>query len=224
MKECVLAMLTVFCGTAPDTTESEADVPEVRPVPAPEEKREDGPDALLDQALVYGATVAYTAVHVDVRQRIVRRASWANIGNNFTDPIGRAIEGAGRDHDSFLTNYVSHPLSWGLVGYYLRSQGHSFWSSFAMSQAHSVFWEYIVEGSYAYPSGKDLITNVGGALLGIALAEWVHGGDLDGVALQVRPGPAYAMAGSGGASFGSAAAAAPTAPGAAVTVSIPVSH
>lgn len=146
------------------------------------------PNVLRDHAVVYGATVLYGVAYADVRNRVIERGSWSNIAANFRDPIGRAIQGARNDDDPFETNYIAHPVSWGLVGWWFRSRGHSFWGSLAMSQGHSIFWEYVIEGSYAKPSGKDLITNFASSLLGIALADWL-GAELPLVGLEVGAGP-----------------------------------
>lgn len=215
MLECMLAALLSLAASpetacdvppsaAPGTAVPEGEWGSALPRPMPgvlgtEEPEADaggdagGPSALRNQAMVYGVTVLYAAAYADVRKRILDRGSLSNIARNFRDPIGRAVEGARRDNDPFKTNYVAHPVSWGLVGYYFRSRGHSFWSSLAMSQGHSVFWEYVVEGSYAMPSGTDLITNFLGATAGIVLAGWLEGSPstLD---IRVTPGPTGAAA------------------------------
>lgn len=146
------------------------------------------PGALADQAVVYGATIAYAAAYGHVRKQMFEKGSLSKVLSNFRRPIRSAVEGARNDRDPFETNYIAHPVSWGLVGYYLRSRGHPFWSSLAMSQGHSVFWEYVIEGSYAKPSGKDLITNLVGAAAGIALAGWLENAP-SAISVEVTPGP-----------------------------------
>lgn len=196
MQACPLALLLALSAPA-DTT-----CPDARPLPdavveaqAEEEEQVASPSALRDQALVYGATLAYAAGYGHVRKQMLEKGSLSRVWANFRDPIGRAVEGARSDRDPWETNYVAHPVSWGVVGYYLRSQGHSFWSSLAMSQGHSVFWEYVIEGSYARPSGKDMITNFGGSVLGILLAGWLDGEDAF-VGVEVTPVPPGALGGN----------------------------
>lgn len=188
MHACLLALLLTLGPPAEaagaDTTDSDAGATADTVVASPSDA---GPSLLRDHAVVYGATAVFTVAHADVRNRIRDHGSWSTIAANFRDPVGRAVEGYRLDRDPFLTNYVAHPVSWALVGYYFRSRGHGFWGSLAMSQAHSVFWEYVIEGSYHEPSGKDLITNFAGSLLGIGLAGWL-GADVPLVGLEVGPG------------------------------------
>lgn len=110
-----------------------------------------------DTALLLGGTLVYTAIHPHVRPRMLERGSLANIRDNFTDPVGRALRGT--DRDPFFVNYVSHPVTWGGTAGLLRARGHSPLEAFAVSQGHSVLWEYVIEGSFAVPSGRDMVTN-----------------------------------------------------------------
>jgi hypothetical protein len=128
------------------------------------ERREAGPTPNLrkDILVVGGATLLFSAVHSSVRQGILQRGSAGRILQNFRDPVGRAIEGAREDVDPFLTNYVAHPVSWALVGLYLKDRGYSNVGTLFLAQAHSIVWEYVIEGSYQKPSGKDLISNLAG--------------------------------------------------------------
>lgn len=188
IQECVVAAALASCAAGepelPDTLDAEAEAE--APASA---VRDESPSVLVDHAAVYGATLVYAAAYGHVRNQLLEKGSWSNIADNFRDPIGRAIEGARNDNDPFETNYIAHPVTWGLVGYFFRSRGHGFLPSLLMSQGHSVFWEYVIEGSYAKPSGKDLITNFVGAGLGILIAGWWDG-DPSPVALEVTPAPA----------------------------------
>lgn len=141
-----------------------------------------------DFARVVGATFLYSALYPDVRGPLMSDASLSRVGDHLRRPIGSALDGAREDDDPFFTNYVAHPLSWGAIGYYFRARGHSPGVSLLMSQGHSVFWEYVLEGTYQRPSGKDLLTNLVSAWLGILIAG--HGDDGNaGVRLELRSGP-----------------------------------
>lgn len=115
------------------------------------------PSLWMDAAVIVGGTAVYTAIHPHVRPRMLERGSFANIRDNFTDPVGRALQGV--DRDPFFVNYVSHPVTWGGMAGLLRARGHSALEAFAVSQGHSVLWEYVIEGSFARPSGRDMVTN-----------------------------------------------------------------
>lgn len=115
------------------------------------------PDLVRDAALLTGGTAGYAFVRNKHRGRILRSGSLAHVLDNFRHPIQRALDS--RDDDSFLTNYVAHPLTWGGIALYLKSEGYSDLGALALSQAHSVYWEYVVEGSYTLPSGRDMVTN-----------------------------------------------------------------
>jgi hypothetical protein len=54
---------------------------------------------------------------------------------------------------------VAHPLSYAGMGLYLKERGYSDWSAFTFTQVHNIIWEYVIEGSFVPPSGKDIITN-----------------------------------------------------------------
>jgi hypothetical protein len=116
-----------------------------------------GPNLLHDGGLLLGGTTAYALARDKHRGFILAKGSVDNVLANFRHPVRRAL--AGSDEDSFLTNYVAHPLTWGGIALYLKHQGYSDHGAFALSQAHSVFWEYVVEGSYTTPSGRDMVTN-----------------------------------------------------------------
>lgn len=129
----------------------------------------DGRRLATDVFVVGGLTAFYSVVNPSVRRGVFTEGSLAEIARNFRYPIRRAIEGARADQDPFGTNYVAHPLSWGILGFYLKERGYSNWSALIFSQVHSVVWEYVIEGSYQLPSGKDLITN----FVGASFAIWV---------------------------------------------------
>lgn len=145
------------------------------------------PSVRGDLARVYGATLLYSLVYPDVRGPLLGEGSLARVGGHLRRPIRSAVEGWREDDDPFFTNFVAHPASWGAIGYYLRSRGHSGTKALLMSQGHSLFWEYVLEGTYQRPSGKDLVMNFASAWLGIALAGWVEGGN-GSPRVEVRPG------------------------------------
>lgn len=130
------------------------------------------PRLLTDAVRLAVVTAAWAAISPNVRGGILDSGSLANVVTNFRHPIRRAIEGGRADHDLFTTNYLAHPLSWAAVGLYLRGRGYSRPGAFVFSQLHSVAWEYVVEGSYMKPSGKNLITNAVGAASAIY---WLDG-------------------------------------------------
>lgn len=131
---------------------SEPFVPEV-----PDAHPGRSPNLLRDGGLLLGGTTAFALARDKHRGSILEGGSIDNVLANFRHPVRRAFEG--NDEDSFLTNYVAHPLTWGGVALYLKYRGYSDHGAFALSQAHSVFWEYVVEGSYTTPSGRDMVTN-----------------------------------------------------------------
>lgn len=125
---------------------------------SPEEAaRPASPDLVRDAALLTLGTTGYAVLRDKQRRGMFRRGSFANVLENFKHPIRRALDS--RDNDSFLTNYVAHPLTWGGIALYLKSEGYSDLGALALSQAHSVYWEYVIEGSYVLPSGRDMVTN-----------------------------------------------------------------
>jgi hypothetical protein len=128
---------------------------------------------LLTDVLVVGTTTGvWSLLNPGVRSGILEHGSVRHIADNFRRPIRRAIEGAREDNDLVTTNYVAHPVSWGMLALYLKERGYSNASALAFTQAHSVLWEYVIEGAYMKPSGKDLIANVVGTTLALYV---VHG-------------------------------------------------
>lgn len=118
------------------------------------------PRLLTDIAMVGGVTAAHSLVYPDVRRSLRGESSFRNVLRNFVDPIGRARQGWAEDDDSFATNFVAHPLSWGIMGLYLKERGYSNGSALLFTQLHSIAWEYVIEGLYQKPSGLDLVTNL----------------------------------------------------------------
>lgn len=129
------------------------------PGPPDEELRLPRPTLIADVAVVGGATVLVTLLNPDVRRGVFARGSVDTVLENFRHPWRRAVLGARADGDGFFTNYVSHPVAWGMLGVYLRKRGYSRGGALLFSQVHSVAWEYVIEGSFQPPSGKDLVTN-----------------------------------------------------------------
>lgn len=125
------------------------------------------PGIAADVALLGGITLAYSLVHPNVRPGMLEEGSIGEVVANFRRPIRRALEGKAEDTDSFWTNNVAHPLSWAVVGMYLKERGYSSSSALLLSQLHSITWEYIIEGSYKKPSGRDLVANLAGSSLAI---------------------------------------------------------
>ncbi|MEO6069130.1 MAG: DUF3943 domain-containing protein [Chitinophagaceae bacterium] len=73
------------------------------------------------------------------------------------------------DHDTWVFNYVGHPIAGSYYYNAVRSQKASVLGSFAFSAFQSTFWEYVVEGIAERPSIQDLfVTPIGGAILGEA--------------------------------------------------------
>lgn len=163
-----LAFTTVLGGTNP----AEDDSVLVAALAIAEADSAPGPRVLTDVLVIGATTGVWTVLNPAVREGILREASIRHITDNFRRPIRRAIEGGRDDQDPFTTNYVAHPISWGMLGLYLKERGYSNASALVFTQAHSVVWEYVIEGAYMKPSGKDLIANVVGATLAIYV---VHG-------------------------------------------------
>lgn len=176
-----------------------------------------GPNVRGDLTRIYGATLLFSAVHPDVRGPFFREGSLARVGGHVRRPIRSAVEGWREDDDPVFTNYVAHPLSWGAIGYYLRSRGHSRTASLLLSQGHSLFWEYVLEGTYQKPSGKDLVTNLASAWLGIVLAGWAQAGEAP-VHVELRPGAEA----PGPLSLPENGAPLPSAPGYSLTLRLPI--
>lgn len=132
-------------------------VEEASPSPPEEVVPTASPDLLRDVGLLTLGTTGYAVLRDKQRRGMFRRGSFANVLENFKHPVRRALDS--RDDDSFLTNYVAHPLTWGGIALYLKSEGYSDIGALALTQAHSVYWEYVIEGSYVLPSGRDMVTN-----------------------------------------------------------------
>lgn len=124
---------------------------------------------LTDIALTYGITSVYVLIIKDLRENIFTKYSLGQVMENFKDPINRAIKGGKYDTSTFLTNYVGHPLSFAGLALYLKDRGYNNFESILFTQLHSIMWEYVIEGGIWYPSGKDLISDLIGALAGIYL-------------------------------------------------------
>lgn len=117
------------------------------------------PTLATDLALVGGGTVLVALLNPDVRGGVFEEGSLGHVVDNFRSPIRRALEGGREDDDHFVHNRIAHPLTWGGLGYYLRERGYSRRDALLFTQAHSVLWEYVIEGSFQKPSAKDLATN-----------------------------------------------------------------
>jgi hypothetical protein len=126
------------------------------------------PRVVRDAVVIGSGTVAYSLLlNPGVRSGLRAEASLAMVLANLALPVHRAVQGAREDQDSFATNYVAHPVTWGLLGMYLKDRGYSSLGAFAFTQVHSMWWEYVIEGSYMKPSGNDLVMNFVGA--GVAI-------------------------------------------------------
>lgn len=119
-----------------------------------------GKRLLVDISIIGAMTMSVALLKSDIREGILERGSLDNIIENFKDPYNKAKEGARIDDDSFILNYVAHPLSYTGMGLYLKERGYSDWSALTFTQVHNIIWEYVIEGSFVPPSGKDLITNL----------------------------------------------------------------
>lgn len=76
------------------------------------------------------------------------------------------------DGDSFVTNWVTHPVIGSQQYLYYRAMGHDFWTSALGSFVQNVLWEYTVEGLVQPPSLEDLVsTTLVGVPVGVALEE-----------------------------------------------------
>ena len=125
----------------------------------PEKKRAKvGTDILLVSGLSLTALTADRLINGRLGE--LKDASLERVWNNLKDPWNRAVEGGRRDNNPFFTNYVMHPISWSSLALYLRARGYTTGQALLFTQVHSVVWEYILEGSLWYPSGKDLVTNL----------------------------------------------------------------
>lgn len=126
------------------------------PLPATPDTGSTGPPLATDALLLGGGTVAFGLAAPWIRPHLLEHFSLDRVRRNLEDPIGR-LDAA--DGDDFFHNYVSHPLVWGGLGVVLRERGYGPWAAFGMTQAHSVWWEYVVEGAWKPPSRVDVITN-----------------------------------------------------------------
>jgi len=136
------------------------------PAPPPARPR---PHVLRDAAFAAGASAAVALGKPDIRRALLHDARFGNVIDNFTDPIGRVRTGTRRDTDPFWVNGIAHPLSFAAEALYLKRRGYGNGAAFLFTQAHSVIWEFAVEGCAFEPSGKDLLTDAAGA----AAAIWV---------------------------------------------------
>lgn len=116
-----------------------------------------GPPVAIDALLLGGGTVAYALAAPWIRPHFLEHFSLDRVGRNLSDPIGRLD--VAEDDDGFFHNFVSHPVVWGGLGLVLRERGYGPWAALGMTQAHNVWWEYIVEGAWKPPSKVDVITN-----------------------------------------------------------------
>jgi hypothetical protein len=135
--------------------------------------REPGPGPagrlLTDIGVAAAGTLAVAALKPDIRRALARDASLANVLRNFADPVGQVRAGTRRDSDPFWVNGVAHPGLFALEALYLKRRGRSDLGAFVFTQAHSVLWEFAVEGAAFEPSGKDLLADAAGAAAGIWL-------------------------------------------------------
>lgn len=122
-----------------------------------------------DVVKIGGVTALVTLINPDVRTGVFTQGSLSHIAQNFRHPVRRAVEGGREDDDAFIHNRIAHPLSWGGMGYYLHRQGYSRPGALLFTQVHSVVWEYVIEGSFQKPSGKDLVTNFVSSAVGVWL-------------------------------------------------------
>jgi hypothetical protein len=124
---------------------------------------------LTDIGVAAAGTLAVAALKPDIRRALARDASLANVLRNFADPVGQVRAGTRRDSDPFWVNGLAHPGLFALEALYLKRRGRSDLGAFAFTQAHSLLWEFAVEGAAFEPSGKDLLADAAGAAAGIWL-------------------------------------------------------
>lgn len=118
----------------------------------------DGPSLALDAGIWVAGTAGFALVHPQVGRHMFPSGWTGNVWKNVRDPVGRMTEKP--DNDPFFTNYVSHPVTWGGIAYYMKARGHSDLTALLFTQGHSLLWEFVIEGSYYPPSGKDMVTNL----------------------------------------------------------------
>jgi len=127
----------------------------------------------LDILVIGNATTTVLLTRENIREAIRTSGSFGNIADNFGNPISSVREGTREDRDPFVINYVAHPLSYAGMGLYLKERGYRDWSALLFTQIHNITWEFAVEGSAFPPSGKDLLSDLSGALVGIFLLDRV---------------------------------------------------
>lgn len=134
-----------------------ADRPGAEVSPAAPDTGSAGPPVASDALLLGGGTVVFALAAPWIRPHLLEHFSLDRVRRNLTDPIGR-LDPADDDH--FLHNFVSHPVAWGGLGVVLRERGYGKWAALGVTQAHSVWWEYVVEGSWKPPSRVDVVVNL----------------------------------------------------------------
>ena len=127
-------------------------------------------DALVDGGLVLGE-LGVGGVTLEILYPGFW-ATWspARVGANFADPLGRADLGFRLDRDGPFFNSVAHTVGWSLQAMFLMERGHGWLATLVITQASSLFWEFVVEGGRGPPSGRDLGTNLAWSLIGICIA------------------------------------------------------
>ena len=136
--------------------------------PAPEKGRK--PHFWRDHLMMYGAVwmFTFTVGYKNLGSKFSEEASLRKFGHHFTIPPEL------KDHDPFVTNYITHPMFGGFTYHVFRKQGHTARQSFFASVLHSTLFEYTVEGFIQRPSGVDLlVTPLIGAPLGAHLGKWI---------------------------------------------------
>lgn len=151
-----LLLLPAFSRHAAGSQAGTSD-PDRVAAPASPDSARSMPPVATDALLLGGGTVAYALAAPWIRPHFLEHFSLARVQRNLTDPVGRL--GVTKDDDGFFHNYVSHPVVWGGLGLVLRNRGYGRWGALAMTQAHSVWWEYVVEGAWKPPSKVDVLTN-----------------------------------------------------------------
>jgi len=121
------------------------------------------PECTLCYPLVYSVTLFIPGL-IFLNIFIEPDETWHRFSfQNFLDAYTRPPED---DKDSWIFNYILHPL-WGSETYLrLRMNGCSWWQSWLFSNAMSVLWEYGFESWNTHPSIQDLLItgNIGSVL------------------------------------------------------------
>lgn len=149
------ALSAAASGASGQARESRADTGSA---PSPADSISEGPPVATDALVLGTGTAAYGLVASWLCNRCLENPSFENVRKNLGNPVGRL--GSREDDDGFFHNYVSHPLVWGGLGIVLRERGYGPWGALAVTQAHSVWWEYVVEGVWKPPSRVDMLTNL----------------------------------------------------------------